>query len=146
MSKICTLILCCFFVTSGLYAMAVPGSCTFTFTPNGTEGSSGSWKAKVYSPNGQGFSTDSVDYSVTTPVTLTVETPGPGMIDLGYYIIELVCDINGSISGPFLDSISVQFESTEDFSWDTIVYHTIPTLASGERTVMFYAIPVLPSI
>jgi hypothetical protein len=159
MSKISTLIFCCFFTLSGLYGMAAPGKCVFTFIPNGLEGSSGSWKANVFSSNGHGFSTDSIDCSSTTPVVLTIESPAAGLVELGYYIIELVCDIKGPISGPFLDSISVQVEgpdAAEDIvsntivptlnraAWDTIIYKNIPTLANGERTEIFYAIPTLP--
>jgi hypothetical protein len=140
MSRIFSLVFAFAVMVSGLYGTYVPGTLTFTFTPNGAEGTSGSWKAVVFTENGTEVSTDTISYSSTDIVTLEVASPVEGLIELGNYVIELVCNIDGTVTGPFLNSISVQCASSV-IDWDTMTYKNLPTLTNGENTMIIYSIP-----
>ena len=140
MSRIFAFVVSFAIMTSGLYGIYVPGTLTFTFTPNGNQGTSGSWQAIVISADGDTYSTGPIDHSIETPVSLQVVSPSSGLIELGCYVIELVCRIDGPVSGPFLDLITVQCTSSA-VTWDTITYRDFPTLANGENSEIYYSIP-----
>lgn len=140
MTRIFALVVSFVLMTSGLYGFHIQGTLSFTFTPNGTQGSSGSWKAVVVAPNGNRFSTDSIDCFSTDHVVLEIADPGTEHIEVGCYIVELTCNIDGQVAGPFLDRITVQFTSPY-MDWDTITYRNFPTLANGENGMICYCIP-----
>ena len=140
MTRIFALVISFALMISGLYGFHVQGTLVFTFTPTGTQGSSGTWKAVVVGPSGTRFSTNSIDCFSTDQVAMEIVNQGMGHIEVGCYMIELICNIDGQISAPFLDRITVQFTSPY-MDWDTITYRNFPTLANGEKGMLYYCIP-----
>jgi hypothetical protein len=121
------------------YVPLVEGTLTFTFQPQDSGGTDGTWQAVIITPDGERISGDAVAYSVTDPYVMEVSCVSSGFTEVGSYGVELKNNIVDSAT-PFLSSITVEC-NCPTLSWDTISYKNMPTSSNGENTVMYYVVP-----
>lgn len=136
MKKFLAFIVAASLLSNTLFCYVLPGTLTFTCTPQDSGGGYGTWEMIIHWPNGDTSSTGSIPSTTMSNIILNLSSYPTGYIEYGTYTIELKSNIPNPTTS-FLSSISVVCTS-DTVSADPIVLKNIPLLREGENTQLIY--------
>ncbi len=121
----------------------VEGSLSFTITPVGLTGYTGTWEPVIISPDGEFKELGPVSCDSAAPIEYVFTCCGSNYVEIGCYEILLKNNIANATDVTFVDKVVVTTTYGIGETFPPITYRHICPSSEGENILLYYILPFM---